>query len=159
MAAAATAVAAHSRLIIPRSSSRPPVVTQVRPPSPPPLLPSFLSPAFHLRSSSSPRPRATWPSQYSSIYIEKINIWASSGSFARAVNKPGLRRPGFSSPPPRSLKPLLVLPFRSPFVLAPAAINVAQLPPPPPRSAAFFRHARMALILDCSVTSFSASFG
>lgn len=43
-------------------------------------------------------PRATWPSQYSSIYIEKINIWASSGSFARAVNKPGCAARGF--PPP-----------------------------------------------------------
>jgi len=63
--------------------SRPPIVTQVRPPSPL-LLPSSCQPSTFVRL-----PFSTWPSQYSSIYIEKINIWASSGSFGRDVNKPG----------------------------------------------------------------------
>lgn len=85
----------------------PPTVaaTQVRPPS---LLPSSCrSPVSLLRPSSSLATPAMWPSQDSSIYIEKINIWASSGSFARTTNKPAaLCRPGFS---PRSPLPFLSL--------------------------------------------------
>lgn len=69
---------------------------------------SFLLPAFYLRPSFSRISPATWPSQYSSIYIEKINIWASSGSFTRAANKRGCA--AWVSNPPISKVPLALFP-------------------------------------------------
>lgn len=102
------------------SSLHPPVVTQVRPPSPP-LFPSSCLP---LSSVFLPHPRATWPSQYSSIYMEKINIWASSSSFARIVNK--LCCVARLSNPPSS-KALLVFPSR-PFLAPINALRAASSP-------------------------------
>lgn len=109
---------------------------------------SFLLPAFHFRSFSSRIP-ATWPSQYSSIYIEKINIWAPSGSFARTANKLGCAVRVSTPPHPLcpASKALLVSSLSAPFSRRQRSALRSFLSP---RAPPLFRPARTALTPDCS---------
>lgn len=100
----------------------------------------FLPPATAFSPSPAflSRDPATWPSQDSSIYIEKINIWASSGSFARAVNKP----------------PGCVRVSNSPYSSPPAAVYRYPVLPVPRSSASFSRRQRSTSCCSSSPSFF-----
>lgn len=101
----------------------------------------FLPSSCHLPASSVFLP---WPSQDSSIYIGKINIWASSGSFARAVNKLGCAARVSDSQPTLSLIRCL---SSAPFSRRQRSTSCGFLSR---RSSLLSRPARMALMPDCT---------
>lgn len=117
---------------------------------------SFYPAAFSLRpffpSSRNPRRNVGLVRTHPYTSRKLISGLLSSGSFARAVNKPGVAPPGFPTPSAAILRALPVPVFR-PF-LAPAAINVVRASSPPRSVAAFSRHANDSLA-DRAPTSFN----